>query len=76
MLKVGATYEHVKTGKQYKLVALGKQAHGKNELEDIVVYEALYDNPVSQVWVRPKENFLGDAQSPDGSMHPRFKLVE
>lgn len=72
-LKVGATYEHVKTGRHYKLIALAKDAHN---LQELVVYESLYENNVSKYWARSKEEFLGKAKSPDGSFHPRFRLVE
>lgn len=73
LLTIGATYIHVKTGNRYKIVALAKDS---KTLEELVVYEALYDNSVSKIWVRPKENFLGNATSPDGTVHPRFRLVE
>ncbi len=73
LLKVGAVYEHVKTGKRYKLMALAKDVHS---LDELVVYEALYQNNVGKVWVRSKEEFLGEAKSPDGSFHPRFRVVE
>ena len=72
-LIVGRTYVHVKTGKKYKLLSLAKDAH---TLEDLVVYEALYENNVGKTWVRTKEEFLGEAKSPDGIFHPRFQLVE
>ncbi len=70
-LKVGAVYRHVKTDTRYRLVAVGKHTE---TLEEFVVYEALYDNTVSKTWVRPKDEFVGEAQSPDGSFHPRFVL--
>ena len=73
LLKIGATYEHIKTGKRYKLLAVAKDVH---TLEDFVVYEALYENTVGKTWVRSKEEFLGEAKSVDGSMHPRFKIVD
>jgi hypothetical protein len=72
-IKIGAVYEHVKTGNQYRVIFLAKDS---KTLEDLVVYEALYDNEVSKVWVRPKASFLGLANSPDGSKHPRFRLVQ
>ena len=72
LLKIGSTYEHVKTGKQYKLLALAKDSH---DLTEIVVYEALYENKVSKIWTRSKKEFLGEAKSPDGTYHPRFKLI-
>ena len=73
LLKIGSVYEHVKTGKRYKLIALAKDS---SSLEELVVYETLYDNKVSKIWVRSKKGFLGEALSPDGTMHPRFRLVE
>ena len=73
LLKIGSTYQHVKTGKKYKLLSVGKDVH---DLREFVVYEALYPNDVSKIWIRSKEEFLGEAKSPDGSFHPRFKLVE
>ena len=73
LLKIGSTYEHVKTGKQYKLIAVAKDVH---DLEEMVIYEALYENKVSKTWVRSKEEFLGEAKTIDGTFHPRFKLVE
>lgn len=73
LLKIGSIYEHVKTGKHYKLLYLAKHVHN---LEEIVVYESLYDNKVSKVWIRSKEEFLGEAKSTDGTLHPRFRLIE
>lgn len=69
----GATYEHVKTGKHYKLVTVAKDS---KTLQELVIYEALYDNKVSKMWVRTREEFEGDAVSPDGTLHPRFRLVK
>jgi hypothetical protein len=71
-IKIGTIYEHVKTGNQYRVISLAKDS---KTLEDLVVYEALYDNEVSKVWVRPKASFLGLATSPDGTKHPRFRMV-
>ena len=70
-LKVGGVYRHVKTNTLYRLLAVGK--HVKT-LEEFVVYEAMYDNPVSKVWIRSKESFLGEAKSPEDTFHPRFTL--
>ena len=70
-LRVGAVYRHVKTGNLYRLLAAGLHTE---TLEEFVVYEALYDNTVGKVWVRPKSEFVGEAQSPDGTFHPRFVL--
>lgn len=68
----GAIYEHVKTGGRYRLLGVGKSA---DSLEEFVIYEALYDNPVSKLWIRPIADFVGEAKSPDGTFHPRFKLI-
>lgn len=73
LLKIGAVYEHIKTGKHYKLIALAKDSH---DLFERVVYEAFYENSVSKYWVRSKEEFVGEAVSNDGSFHPRFCLTE
>ena len=73
LLKIDSVYEHVKTGKQYKLLSLAKDVHN---LEEVVVYEALFENKVSKIWTRSKEEFLGEAKSPDGTYHPRFKLID
>ncbi len=70
-IKIGGIYEHVKTGNKYKIIALAKDS---KTLEDLVVYEALYQNDVSKIWVRPKASFLGSALSPDGTKHPRFRI--
>lgn len=67
----GAVYRHVKTNTLYRLLAVAKHVE---TLEELVVYEALYENTVSKHWVRPKSEFLGEAQSPDGTFHPRFVL--
>ena len=72
-LKLGEISEHVKTGKQYKLLMVAKDS---KSLEDTVIYEALYNNAISKIWVRSKESFTGEAVRPDGTLHPRFRLVE
>jgi hypothetical protein len=70
-LVVGGIYRHEKTGTRYRVLAVGK--HVKT-LEEFVVYEALYDNPVSKIWIRSKESFIGEAKTPEGTFHPRFAL--
>ena len=56
-IEVGRVYRHTKSGKLYKIVALAKHSE---TLEDLVVYEALYENPTSRIWVRPVVMFLGN----------------
>lgn len=69
-IKVGQIWEHFK-GKQYKIVAIAKD----DNLQEHVVYEALYDNPVSKVWIRTKENFT-DNIIKDEKEIPRFSLIK
>jgi len=71
-LNVGGIYEHVKTGNHYKVIAVVKNSE---TLEELVIYEALYDNQISKIWARPRESFTGEAKSPDGTLHPRFRLI-
>lgn len=73
ILEIDGIYEHVKTGNLYRLLHIAKDS--KN-LKELAIYEAQYDNKVSKVWVRTKEEFQGEAISPDGTMHPRFRLIE
>lgn len=69
-LKLGK-YQHSKTGNFYKVIAIAKHSE---TLEDLVVYESLYNNPESKVWVRPLKMFLESVEI-DGKKVPRFKFV-
>ena len=69
-IKIGGIYTHYK-GKRYKVLSLAKHSE---TLEDLVVYECLYDNPRGKIWVRPKKMFLEDVAR-DGKTFPRFKLA-
>ena len=44
---------------------------GRREIQAMVVYETLYDNPVSKLWVRPAEMFEEIIEI-DGVKVPRF----
>jgi hypothetical protein len=68
-LKPGV-YEHYK-GNKYRVIGVAKHSE---TLEDVVVYEALYDNKTSQLWVRPLEMFLGEVEV-GGKQIPRFKYL-
>lgn len=70
-LKIGK-YQHSKTGNFYKVIGLAKHSE---TLEDLVVYECLYDNPKSKLWIRPLKMFLEEVEI-DGKKVPRFKFVE
>ena len=69
-MKLGK-YQHSKTGNYYKVIAIAKHSE---TLEDLVVYEALYDNPESKVWVRPLKMFTEKVEI-NGKKVPRFKFV-
>lgn len=69
-LKLGK-YQHSKTGNFYKVIALAKHSE---TLEDMVVYECLYDNPASKIWVRPLSMFTEEVEI-NGKKVPRFKFV-
>lgn len=73
-IQVGSIYEHFKTKNHYKVIAIGKHSE---TLEDMVIYEALYDNPKSKIWIRPVSMFVEKVEWPKGSgiMVDRFKLV-
>jgi hypothetical protein len=63
------TYRHSKTGKLYRVLGVAKHSE---TLEDLVVYETLYRNPTSKLWVRPVKMFLEKVEV-DGKKVPRFK---
>jgi len=66
---IGGVYKHFK-GKEYKVLAIAKHSE---TLEDVVVYQALYD--VGQVWVRPLDMFLEEIEK-DGKIIKRFEFVK
>ena len=63
-------YRHFKN-KPYRFVGIAKHSE---TLEEMVVYEALYDNPEGKLWVRPKEMFFESVER-DGKKVPRFAKV-
>ena len=65
-------YQHYRTRNFYKVLGIAKHSE---TLEELVVYEALYDNPEGQLWVRPKEMFLEDVEV-NGQKVPRFTYTE
>lgn len=69
-MKLGK-YQHSKAGNFYRVLAVAKHSE---TLEELVVYECLYENPKSKIWVRPKEMFLEDVVI-DGKKVPRFKYI-
>ena len=69
MIKLGR-YQHYK-GKDYRVLGVAKHSE---TLDELVVYEALYDNSESKVWVRPKKMFEENVEV-DGRTVPRFKYI-
>jgi hypothetical protein len=63
-------YQHFK-GMKYKVLGLVKHSE---TLEDLVLYEALYENPHGKLWVRPKEMFFEEVER-EGKKFPRFTFV-
>ncbi|MDD5152674.1 MAG: DUF1653 domain-containing protein [Candidatus Pacebacteria bacterium] len=70
MIKIGI-YKHAKTGNEYRVVCLAKHSE---TLEDLVVYEALYENPKSKFWVRPIAMFTEIVEI-NGKKTPRFIFI-
>ena len=70
-IEINAIYKHYKGGR-YKIIGIAKHSE---TLEEFVVYEALYDNPESRLWIRPKKMFL-ESVVVDGKEVERFKKVE
>ncbi len=67
----GQLFRHYK-GKLYKF--LGVVRHSET-LEELVLYEALYDNDLGRTWVRPKEMFFEKVQI-NGEWVQRFEAVQ
>ncbi|MBP9815698.1 DUF1653 domain-containing protein [Candidatus Woesebacteria bacterium] len=63
-------YQHFK-GKKYKVHGLVKHSE---TLEDLVLYEALYENALGKMWVRPKEMFLEEVEV-EGKKVTRFTFI-
>ncbi len=63
----GGIYQHYK-GKKYKLLNVVRHSE---TLEELVLYETLYENELGRFWVRPKEMFVEEV----GEGTPRFKLL-
>ena len=62
-------YQHYK-GNFYKVIGVIKHSE---ILEDMVLYECLYDNPVSKLWVRTLKMFVEKIEI-NGKKVPRFKF--
>ena len=68
--QLGGIYRHYK-GNMYK--ALYVALHTETE-EPLAIYQALYGD--EKIWARPLEMFLDEVILSDGSVVPRFELIE
>lgn len=66
-----AIYRHYKN-KFYKYLGLVRHSE---TLEELVLYDTLYENDKGRTWVRPKSLFFGDLKV-DGVTQPRFAPVK
>ncbi len=64
-------YQHYKDDK-YHLIGVAKHSE---TLEEFAVYKALYQNSVSQLWVRPTKLFTNKVEW-QGKKMPHFKLLK
>lgn len=69
-MKLGI-YQHIKTRNFYRVI--GVALHSET-LEELVMYECLYENDKSKLWVRPKKMFLETIEL-NGKVVPRFQFV-
>ncbi|NQY99406.1 MAG: DUF1653 domain-containing protein [Bdellovibrionales bacterium] len=67
----GGVYQHYK-GPKYKVIDTVRHSES---LEELVLYECLYENELGKLWVRPLKMF-GETVEINGVTTPRFKLVE
>lgn len=65
-------YKHSKTGNEYRVHFIAKHSE---TMEDLVVYEALYNNDKSQFWVRPISMFEDEVVI-DGNKVPRYQFIK
>lgn len=64
-------YQHYK-GNKYLVLGVAKHSETK---EDLVVYVALHDNDMANLWVRPLKMFTENILI-DGKNVPRFKKID
>lgn len=71
MIKLGR-YRHYKDKtKEYRVLGIAKYSETH---EDVVIYEALYDNKLSKFWVRPLDVFTEQVEF-EGKLVPRFEYL-
>ena len=67
---MGKYFRHYKN-KDYKYIGIARHSE---TLEELVVYEALYENKLGTLWVRPKDMFFSQVQV-EGETRNRFAQV-
>lgn len=65
-------YKHSKKGTLYRVHFVAKHSE---TLEDMVIYEALYENKMSKFWVRPAKMWFEEVEV-NGKKMPRFVWVK
>lgn len=70
-LKLGGLYRHYK-GNMYRVHQVVRHSE---TLEELVLYETLYENKAGKWWVRPLAMFLENV-CVEGQEQPRFALQE
>lgn len=70
-LVIGGTYVHYKN-KRYKVTGIARHSE---TLEEMVIYEALYENDLGKTWVRPLKMFTEEIEIA-GYKGPRFRFVD
>lgn len=69
-LTPGTLVEHYKK-KKYRIHSI---AIHSESLDELVIYEALYENKLGQIWARPKKMFL-ETVNINGEEVPRFSKI-
>ena len=63
-------YRHYK-GNNYRLIDIVKHS---DSLEDLVLYQCMYENELSHLWVRPLKEFFSHIEE-NGQMTERFTYI-
>jgi ribosomal protein S18 acetylase RimI-like enzyme len=64
-------YRHYKN-KPYKFLGIARHSE---TLEELALYETLYENELGKIWVRPKAMFFEDVTL-EGQSRPRFEKID
>ena len=73
-IQIGRCYQHYRNQQLYRVVGLARHSE---TLEEMVIYQALYDCEKfgsNVIWTRPKKLFLKEVFH-DGKITPRFQEV-